>query len=75
MDAMDLSSGKVVALKLIRHLKNPHELEVATFLAKSTDPRNHCVLILRILPVPNEDNHTIIVMPYLRPCTTLHSRP
>ncbi|PBK75026.1 hypothetical protein ARMSODRAFT_971006 [Armillaria solidipes] len=67
MDAMDLSSGKVVALKLIRHLENPHELEIGTFLVKSMDPRNHCVPILRELPVPDMDNHTIIVMPYLRP--------
>ncbi|KAK0464362.1 uncharacterized protein EV420DRAFT_1516065 [Desarmillaria tabescens] len=67
MDAMDMSSGKVVALKLIRHLDNPRELEIGTFLSNSTDPRNHCVPILRVLPVPNEDNHTIIVMPYLRP--------
>ncbi|SJL07669.1 uncharacterized protein ARMOST_11019 [Armillaria ostoyae] len=67
MDAMDLSSGKVVALKLIRHLENPHELEIGTFLVKSLDPRNHCVPILRELPVPDMDNHTIIVMPYLRP--------
>ncbi len=67
MDAMDLSSGKVVALKLIRHLENPHELDIGTFLVKSTDPRNHCVPILRELPVPDMDNHTIIVVPYLRP--------
>ncbi|KAK0221690.1 hypothetical protein IW262DRAFT_920712 [Armillaria fumosa] len=66
MDAMDLSSGKVVALKLIRHLENPHELQIGTFLAKSSDPRNRCVPILRELPVPYMDNHTIIVMPYLR---------
>ncbi|PBK97492.1 hypothetical protein ARMGADRAFT_1060679 [Armillaria gallica] len=67
MDVMDLSSGKVAALKLIRHLENPHKLEIGTFLVKSTDPRNHCVPILRELPVPDMENHTIIVMLYLRP--------
>ncbi|KAK0504165.1 hypothetical protein EDD18DRAFT_1316688 [Armillaria luteobubalina] len=60
--------GKVVALKLIRYLENPHELEIGTFLAKSSDPHNHSVPILRELPVPDMDNHTIIVMPYLRRC-------
>ncbi|KAK0439930.1 hypothetical protein EV421DRAFT_1819310 [Armillaria borealis] len=60
IDAMDLSSGKVVALKLIRHLENPHELEIGMFLVKSPDPHNHCVPILRELPVPDMDNHTII---------------
>ncbi|KAK0487593.1 hypothetical protein IW261DRAFT_1603633 [Armillaria novae-zelandiae] len=67
MDAMDLSSGKVVALKLIRHLENPLGLEIGTFIVTSSDPRNHCVPILRELSVPDMDNHTIIVMPYLRP--------
>ncbi|PBK97526.1 hypothetical protein ARMGADRAFT_1162399 [Armillaria gallica] len=57
MDPIDLSSGKAVALKRIRHLDNPHELEIGIFLAQSTDPRNHCVPIFRELPVPDKDNH------------------
>ncbi|PBK75022.1 hypothetical protein ARMSODRAFT_1080674 [Armillaria solidipes] len=70
MDAKDTSTGQIVAMKLIMQENEPNELEIATFLTseeKFSDRRNHCVPILRLLPVPNEEGHVIIVMPYLRP--------
>ncbi len=62
--------GQIVAMKIIMQETDPNELEIVTFLTseeKSSDCHNHCVPILRILPVPNEEGHVIIVMPYLRP--------
>lgn len=70
MDAKDTSTGQVVAMKRIKQENFPNGLAIVTFLTseeKSSDRRNHCVPILRILPVPNEEGHAIIVMPYLRP--------
>lgn len=70
MDAKDTSTGQIVAMKIIRHEDNPDELGIATFLTneeKSSDHRDHCVPILRILFVPDEEGHVIIVMPYLCP--------
>ncbi len=70
MDAKDTSTGQIVAVKIIMQENDPNELEIAAFLTseeKSSDRRNHCFPILRILPVPNEEGHAIIVMPYLRP--------
>ncbi|KAK0439926.1 hypothetical protein EV421DRAFT_1964290 [Armillaria borealis] len=70
MDVKDTSTGQIVAMKIIMQENNPNELAIATFLTseeKSSDRHNHCVPILRILPVPNEEGHAIIVMPYLRP--------
>ncbi|PBK74843.1 hypothetical protein ARMSODRAFT_985926 [Armillaria solidipes] len=63
MDAKDASTGHVVAMKRINQQNYPNELAIATFLTseeKSSDRRNHCVPILRILPVPNEEGPIII---------------
>ncbi|SJL07665.1 uncharacterized protein ARMOST_11015 [Armillaria ostoyae] len=60
MDAKDTSTGQIVAMKIIMQETDPNELAIATFLSseeKSSDRRNHCVPILRILPVPNEEGH------------------
>ncbi|KAK0464337.1 uncharacterized protein EV420DRAFT_1037382 [Desarmillaria tabescens] len=70
MDAKDTSTGQIVGMKIIRHEDNPKELAIGTFFTseeKSSDHRNHCVPILRTLPIPDEEGHVIIVMPYLRP--------
>ncbi|KAK0244052.1 hypothetical protein EDD85DRAFT_1017805 [Armillaria nabsnona] len=78
MDAKDTSTGQIVAMKIIRHEDNPDELAIATFLTseeKSSDHRNHCVPILRILSVPDEEGHVIIVMPYLCLVTIPSSKP
>ena len=32
----------------------------------ASDPRNHCVPFLEVIPCPDDDDLTIVVMPFLR---------
>ncbi|KAK0188107.1 hypothetical protein F5146DRAFT_1226443 [Armillaria mellea] len=69
MDAKEIATGRLVAMKIIRQKENPFELVIGTLLTseeKSLDSRNHCVPILQTLPIPDQDGHVIIVMPYLQ---------
>ncbi|TFY55493.1 hypothetical protein EVJ58_g8216 [Rhodofomes roseus] len=69
LDATRMSDGTVVMLKKIEAETHPFELEIGQFLSSdhiASDPRNHCVRILEVLPDPSEPNVFIIVMPYLR---------
>jgi len=55
-------------LKSIRRKDHPFELEIARFLTSEPlrlDPMNHCVPVLDVLAVPNEERD-VIVMPLLR---------
>lgn len=73
LDGTRISDGKYVTLKLIDKTHYPHEVDIAQYL--SSQPLaisvNHCVPVYDILPIPDEENRTIIVMPllqeYLRP--------
>lgn len=64
-------------LKGCSRISQPHELRIARYLGSeelTSDPRNHCVPVYEVLPVPtelqfvgeNEDGEDIIVMPRLR---------
>ncbi|PBK75025.1 hypothetical protein ARMSODRAFT_502494 [Armillaria solidipes] len=69
MDAKETSTGRIVAMKMIVHDESPDELAIGTFLSsgeRSSDNRNHCVPILRTLPIPDREGQVIIVMPHLR---------
>ncbi|KAK0487589.1 hypothetical protein IW261DRAFT_1328703, partial [Armillaria novae-zelandiae] len=69
MDAKEITTGHLVAMKIIRQKENPFELVIGTLLTSgemSSDPLNHCVPILRTLPIPDQDGHVMIVMPYLQ---------
>ncbi len=71
IDAVRLSDNSLVALKQVKARFNPHEIEVAQFLYNEehrTDPRNHTVPILDVLPVPDDPEVTVLVMPLLRRC-------
>ena len=48
---------------------HPSEATIAQFFSSEpllSDPNNHCVPVYEILQVPEEDDHIIIVMPFLR---------
>ena len=67
IDARRISDGKAVFIKkiasgcpeeaLARHLSSPN---------LRTDPRNHSVPILDLIPAPNGEPMTYLVMPLLR---------
>jgi len=68
LDATRVSDGESVMLKAIRRNDHPFEVEIARYLMSEplrSDPMNHCVPILNVLAVPDEERD-IIVMPLLR---------
>ncbi|KAJ3823074.1 kinase-like domain-containing protein [Lentinula raphanica] len=68
MDALRMSDSLVVALKLVK--VSTGETRMATFFSNDTNnhnPRNHCVRILEVLPLPDEDDKKILVMTWMRP--------
>ncbi|KAG0695181.1 hypothetical protein DFH29DRAFT_282804 [Suillus ampliporus] len=68
LDATRISDGEFVMLKAVRRSDHPFEVEIARYLVSEplrSDPMNHCVPILDVLPLPDE-GRDIIVMPLLR---------
>jgi hypothetical protein len=70
MDATRISDGKTVMLKRIKYLEHPFEIEINQLFStqpQASDPRNHCVPILEVLKDPEDEDSSILVMPFLRP--------
>jgi hypothetical protein len=70
MDATRISDGKLVMLKQIRKSLHPFEIEIAQFLSsepQASDPRNHSVPILEVLQDPEDEDLSLLVMPFLKP--------
>ncbi|KAJ3769589.1 kinase-like domain-containing protein [Lentinula raphanica] len=68
MDALRMSDSLVVALKRVKI--STDEARIATFFSNDTNnlnPRNHCVRLLEVLSVPDEDDRKFLVMTWLRP--------
>ncbi|RDB24810.1 NUAK family SNF1-like kinase 2 [Hypsizygus marmoreus] len=64
------ADGTLVALKRINLLTHPQEAEIGTLLSSKTlasHPKNHCVPILEVIPIPDDHNTVVIVMPLLYP--------
>ena len=67
MDATRIADGKLVLLKRIGAKST--ELSIANVLSSSeyrSDPRNHCVPILDVIPDADDPKMSYIVMPFLR---------
>jgi hypothetical protein len=68
-DGTRMSDGTYVALKILKPSIHPYEIDIGTFFSSDSlahNPRNHCVPILEVLKVPDDDDMVIIVMPLLR---------
>ena len=64
-----MSDGAFLSLKAVEQSRHPYEANIGRLLSKeplASDPKNHCVPILDILQVPDEQDKIIIVMPMLR---------
>ncbi|KAI0363364.1 hypothetical protein BV20DRAFT_975753 [Pilatotrama ljubarskyi] len=71
LDAVRISDNSLVALKKVTKTRNPHEISITQYLssdALKSDHRNHTVPILDILPVPDDADITLLVMPLFRLC-------
>ena len=69
MDATRLSDGTFVSLKRVNLTERPDEIPLALMLSSeplASDPRNHCVRVIEILQPPDDDNHKLLVTPFLR---------
>jgi hypothetical protein len=69
MDAIRISDGQAVGLKKVSKSRHPYEAEIGQFFSSdplAKDPRNHCIPMLEILSVPDDDDLIIIVLPLLR---------
>ena len=67
MDARRIADGKLVLLKRIR--TDSAELDIARRFSLPeyrSDPRNHCVPILDVIPDADDPTMSYIVMPFLR---------
>ncbi|KAJ3965101.1 hypothetical protein EV361DRAFT_940348 [Lentinula raphanica] len=76
MDALRISDSLVVTLKRVKLFPNfdtGEEHRIATFFSdeangNNVNPRNHCVRVIEVSPVPGEeDNEKILVMKWMRP--------
>ncbi|KZV73562.1 hypothetical protein PENSPDRAFT_749974 [Peniophora sp. CONT] len=69
MDAVRLSDGAFVAMKMFRKSEHPHELEISKYFSSpelAHDPRNHCAPILDTFDAPDDPDKIIMVMPLLK---------
>ncbi|KAJ7092093.1 kinase-like domain-containing protein [Mycena belliarum] len=69
MDAVCISDGTPVVLKVINTAKHPDEVEIGSFFMAEplvSDPANHCRALRTVLQLPKETNQVILVMPLLR---------
>ncbi|KAG1726947.1 uncharacterized protein EDB91DRAFT_1165051 [Suillus paluster] len=67
--AVRASDGAHVILKRIQPSIHPHEIEIGRFLTSEplrSQHENHCVEMLDIIPVPNDTDQVLIVLPLLR---------
>ncbi|KAH7905857.1 hypothetical protein BJ138DRAFT_1017134, partial [Hygrophoropsis aurantiaca] len=68
LDATRVSDGKYVVLKMIQKSRHPHEVDIGRYFSSeplASDPANHCVPILDVLQLPDDDDMVILVMPLL----------
>ena len=57
-------------LKKVSDVTHPHEVEISRLFSTeplASHPRNHCVEIIDVLDVPDEEHLHLLVMPLLRP--------
>ncbi|CAL1713633.1 unnamed protein product [Somion occarium] len=67
MDATRMSDGTLVCLKTVK--TDSERLRIPIFFSSKElrdDPRNHCVPILDVLPDSENEDQSILVMPFLR---------
>jgi len=74
-DAIQIATGRHVAIKLVYKEEHPTEREVMDYLSSEAflkDKRNHCIPLLEVLRPLGDDNIKLemFVMPYARPIET-----
>ncbi|KAF9230285.1 hypothetical protein BU15DRAFT_91146 [Melanogaster broomeanus] len=68
-DGTRLYDGKPVTLKRIKRSEHPHEVDIGLGFSSdqmASETSNHCVPFYEVLPLDDDDDAVIIVMPLLR---------
>jgi hypothetical protein len=68
-DATRISDGAIVALKKVNERVHSHETDIAQLFSVeplASDPTNHCIPIYEVLRNPDDQEHVLLVMPFLR---------
>lgn len=74
LEGTRISDGKQVMIKKIVTADHPSEPHFGRFFSKepnASHPSNHCVPIYNVLKIPNEQEYTLLVMPFLVDCNTV----
>jgi hypothetical protein len=69
MDAVRVTDGTSVIIKLIHKPSHPHEVEIGQYLSMDAfraDAHNHSVPIQEVLAVPDDEECVLAIMPLLR---------
>ncbi|KAL4244672.1 hypothetical protein ABKN59_010317 [Abortiporus biennis] len=69
LDATHIATDELVMLKRVSLEVHPHEVELTRYFSEEplrSDPRNHCVRLLKVLDVPDKPHLKIMVLPLLR---------
>lgn len=69
VDAVSTSSGRAVMLKHVDKIANLFEVGISLFFSsgpRASDPRNHCVPIIEVLQLPDNEDVVVLVMPLLQ---------
>jgi len=67
LDAIRMADQAKVVLKKVK--TSSQEISIGMYFSSAllrNDPRNHCIPILDVIPLPGTDEEALIVMPYLR---------
>ncbi|KZT29122.1 hypothetical protein NEOLEDRAFT_1107902 [Neolentinus lepideus HHB14362 ss-1] len=75
LDATRISDGSLVALKQVLKSRHPYEAEIGSFFSSEalvSDPKNYCIPLLEVLQVPDDEDLTLLVMPFLREYDSPH---
>ena len=70
LDATRISDSKLVTLKRVSTTVHPHEVEITRFFStepQASSPQNHCVRLLEVLSLPEDESIVILVLPRLHP--------
>lgn len=68
MDATRIKDSAIVVMKRLNRSTEPDEADIGRFFSSdslASDPDNYCVPVHDALPVPDDENTTLIVMPQL----------
>ena len=68
IDARRLEDNALVAIKSVE--KHSGEIDIARFLTSIHDSRNHCVPVFDVIGDPMDPERSLLVMPFLRGCTS-----